>query len=417
MTSERPVAPSARRSVAAPGRVAEAHRQTRPTLLLAGGFLIAAAVVAPVRSGTGRWLPLHLALAGGLVVAISGATLFLAVTWGAAPPPRRSVVALQRWLIAAGAVLVVAGRQADRTALLAIGGACTGAGLVVLIVMLVQISRRAVQARVRPAVTAYIVGAATGVAGVALGAVLGSRDGGEWYGRLRQVHETLNLLGLAGFVVAGTLPFFVATEAKVKMSRRATTAAQSGVQMLMAAGLAAAVLGLLGRWRWLGCAGFAAYGLALLSLVALLPRLRGKQLRWAGPRLVQSGAAMAWWIGSVAAAALRAGRGLPPLTGGVVPALVVGGYIQLIVGSLSYLGPVLVGGGHEQLAASFRLTRSWASLAAANAAAVAACVGSLPVLYGAAIGVWAVDGAVRALLLVRARQRVLATGRAAVSAG
>lgn len=403
------------RPVAAAGRVAEVHRQTRPTLLLAAGFLLAAAVATAARPSTGRWLPLHLALAGALVLAVSAATQFLAVTWGAAPPPPRSAVAWQRWLIGAGAVSVVAGREADRRPLVVVGGTCTVLGLVLLMVLLVRIARGAVQPRVRPAVTAYLTGAAVGVAGVVIGAVLGGGAGGHIYGRLRHVHETLNLLGLAGFVVAGTLPFFVATEAKMKMSRRATAATQAGIQTVMGLGLSTAVVGLLGRWRWLSCTGLALYAMAMVCLVGLLPRLRGKQLRWAGPRLVQTGAAIAWWIGSVIVAAVRAGRGLPPLAGGVVPALVVGGYVQLIVGSLSYLGPVLVGGGHEQLAASFRLTRTWVGLVAGNAAAIAACVGGLPLVYGVAVAVWALDGAVRGGLLVAARFRVLAAGSRPVS--
>ncbi|HVT76096.1 MAG TPA: hypothetical protein VHD87_03625, partial [Acidimicrobiales bacterium] len=144
----------------------------------------------------------------------------------------------------------------------------------------------------------------------------------------------------------------------------------------------------------------------------LMPRVRGKQLRWAGPRLVQTGAAITWWVGSVVYAGVRAGRGLPPFAGGVVPALVVGGYVQLIVGSLSYFGPVLVGGGHEQLAASFRITRSWLGLVTGNVAVVAATVGGLRVVYGVALAAWAIDGTVRAVLLVVARRRLTQTPRA-----
>ncbi|HVV35140.1 MAG TPA: hypothetical protein VHC63_00950 [Acidimicrobiales bacterium] len=393
----------------APGRVADAQRQARPTLLLAGAFLVAAAAGTAVPHWTGRWLSLHLALAGALVLAISGATQFLAVTWGAAPPPVRAVSVTQRWLVTGGAVLVVAGRQGSWSWVVAVGAVSTVAGLVTLAVILCAIARRAVQPRVRPAITAYLVGIATGVVGVVLGGVLGSGGGGDLAGRLRDVHETLNLLGLAGFVVAGTLPFFVATEAKVKMSRRATHAAQWGIQSLMAAGLAVATIGLVGRWRVAAAAGFVGYAAALLCLLALMPRVRGKQLRWAGPRLVQTGAAITWWVGSVVYAGARAGRGLPPFAGGVVPALVVGGYVQLIVGSLSYFGPVLVGGGHEQLAASFRITRSWLGLVSGNVAVVAATVGGLRVVYGVALAAWALDGAVRAVLLVVARRRLTQT--------
>jgi nitrite reductase (NO-forming) len=55
--------------------------------------------------------------------------------------------------------------------------------------------------------------------------------------RVRAAHLTLNLLGLVGLVIAGTLPFFTATQARVKMSARATGRAQG----LVLAGLVGAL--------------------------------------------------------------------------------------------------------------------------------------------------------------------------------
>lgn len=101
-----------------PGRVAEAQAQTRPTLVLVAVYLLAAAVAGAVPQRTGRWLPLHLALAGALVLAVSGATQFLAVTWGAGPAPRRGPVAVQRWLAVAEAALVAVGTRRGRHATL-----------------------------------------------------------------------------------------------------------------------------------------------------------------------------------------------------------------------------------------------------------------------------------------------------------
>lgn len=405
------------RPQAAPGRVAEVQRQTRPTLALSALFLAVAPIAAVLHHDTGRWLPLHLALAGGLVLAVSGATQFLSVTWGAAPAPAAWAVAAQRWLVAGGAVLVAVGREWSVEWITGTGGAAVGAGLVVLVVLLAGIARAAVQRRVVPAVVAYITGAVLGVAGVGLGATLGSGGGGHLYARLRDVHETLNLLGLAGFVVAGTLPFFVATQAKTKMSRRATLSAQLGVQAAMALGLLVTIVGLLGRWHIAVAVGLAGYGAALAFLVTLLPRLGPKQYRWAGPRLVQAAASLAWWIGAVVLAAVHAADGHPPYSGSVVPALVIGGYAQLLVAALSYFGPVLVGGGHERLAASFGLTRSWVGLAAGNIAAAAACAALARPVYGFALAVWTVDGSVRGGLLVAARLRSNADGPSQDKAG
>jgi nitrite reductase (NO-forming) len=390
-----------------PGRVAAVQAQARPTLVVVAAFLLAAPIAAAVPHDTGRWLPLHLVLAGALVLAVSGASQFLAVTWGAAPAPPGRWVAAQRWLVAAGAVAVAAGRESGTDGLTGLGAAATAGGLVVLAVLLVRIGRGAVQPRVRPAIVAYVVAAVAGVAGVALGGALGLGHGGGSYGRWRDAHQALNLLGLAGFTVAGTLPFFVATQAKVRTSRHATTGVQLAALVAMALGLAAALAGMLDDRSRVAAAGLALYGASLVVVVSLLPRLGAKQFRWAGPRLVQGLASLGWWVGSVALAAVHAARGTPPFGGAVVPALVVGGYAQLLVGSLSYLGPVLVGGGHERLAASFRLTRSWVGLVAANVAAAAACGLGPAWLYGLALGAWSVDGAVRAAALLRARSLVV----------
>ena len=45
-------------------------------------------------------------------------------------------------------------------------------------------------------------------------------------------------------------------------------------------------------------------------------------------------------------------------------ALVLGGYVQILVASLAYLAPVLRGGGHVRLSAGFATTRSWLALTA-----------------------------------------------------
>jgi nitrite reductase (NO-forming) len=395
----------------AAGRVAEVQHQARPTFVCAAAFLVAAALAGALPHDTGRWLPLHLALAGGLVVAVSGATQFLAVTWGAAPAPRRGIASAQRWFVVAGALLVALGRERALDWLTAAGGVAVAGGLIILGVVLAGIARGAVQQRIRPAVVAYLIGVGLGVVGVALGALLGAGGGGGWYLRLRDVHETLNLLGLAGFVVAGTLPFFVATKAKMKVSPRAGLRAQIGVQAVMVFGLALTVVGLLGHSGAATAIGLAAYGASLVYLVTLLPRLGRKQLRWAGPRLVQAGAAIAWWIGAIALAARNASAGSPPFSGAALPALVLGGYVQLLVAALSYLGPVLVGGGAERLAASFRLTRSWAGLVAGNVVTIAACAMWAGPVYVVALVVWVVDASTRAALLFFARASVIDAAR------
>lgn len=96
------------------------------------------------------------------------------------------------------------------------------------------------------------------------------------------------------------------------------------------------------------------------------------------------------------ATAVEASRGDGAvLDGRWLVVLVVGGYAQILWGSLAYLLPMLRGGGHERLGEGFATTRSWPALGAANVAALAAALGALEVA-AVAVAVWVLDSGVRA---------------------
>jgi hypothetical protein len=206
-----------------------------------------------------------------------------------------------------------------------------------------------------------------------------------------------------GLVIVGTLPFFTATQARVKMSARASGRAQTLALAWLVGALGATTIGFLAALPVVTVLGLSAYAAGVLGLVALLPRVGAKQLRWAGPRLVQLGAGAAWWVGATIAVAWQAGHASPAFTPAVLGVLVVGGYAQILAAAVAYLAPVLGAGGHQQLTAGFRTTRSWLALGAGNVAAIA-FVFSLPRVAGAAIFVWVLDTAVRVALLLRTRR-------------
>jgi nitrite reductase (NO-forming) len=225
-------------------------------------------------------------------------------------------------------------------------------------------------------------------------------EGGAAYARVRAAHVTLNLLGLVGLVIVGTLPFFAATQLRVKISARAHAGAQAGLLVWQVSAVTAATVGLLAPFPTLAAVGFGAYAIGLIRLGTLLPGLRMKQLHWAGPRVLQLGAGLGWWIVVTAFAAWEGAHGRAGFTPTSLGVLVVGGFAQIFAGSLAYLGPVLRGGGHERLAAGFRVSRSWIGLVGANVAAVAVALHAQR-LAVAAIALWVLDAAVRAGLLRR----------------
>ncbi|QGG93679.1 hypothetical protein [Actinomarinicola tropica] len=380
-------------------RVAVVHRQTRPTLLAAAAFLVAAPVAAVVPHSTGVWLPLHLLLVGALLSAISGATQMLAVTWSTSPAPSDRAVALQRAAVVAGTLLLVSGREAGSDLVAAVGGTLVGGGVLLLAGLLVGIRRTATTDRYGPAIDGYLVALAFGVVGIAVGVHLATGGAST---DLRAAHLVVNLLGLVGGVILATLPFFAATQVRAKMSPRATAGrirAWVATSAILVAGAASALAIDL---RDLAAVLLVAEGIVVVSVLALLPRVGARQLSWSGPRLVQLIAGVVWW--ALGAAAL----GLVMRSGGddapVLRALAIGGFAQILVASLAYLGPVLRGGGHEQLSDGFATTRSWIGVGAANVAAAAALL-ELELVLALGLVAWALDGAVRGVRLLSGWRR------------
>ena len=377
--------------------MAAVHAQTRLGLLVALAFAAAAAMAGVAGVGGGWWVPLHLFAVGGLLSAISATTQMLAVTWSAAPAPRPSLAATQRWALAAGAVALVVGRQQGWTSILAAGGLTVVAAMLGLAAILIGVRQRAVTARFAPAIEAYVVAAVAGAAGMSIGVVLGTGHAGVRASELRDVHLTLNVFGLIGLVIAGTLPFFVATQVRAKMSPRATPTAVRGAIATLAGATAVAAVGHLVDQQGVAAGGLIAYAVGLVAVAALLPAYTRDRLRWAGPRAVQLAAGLGWWVAMTVALAVATVRATDDRL--LLQALVIGGFAQILVASLAYLGPVLRGGGHRRLTAGFAITRSWVSLAAGNAAAVVALTGHRRAL-AAVLVLWLADIAVRAVRLL-----------------
>lgn len=390
--------PSANRPSGAVGRVAAAQREARRSLVLAASFAVAAVVTAAVPHDTGSWLPMHLLLAGAMTMAVSGVAPLLAVGWSAGPPPPVPLALAQRSLLASGVAALALGRELDwPPAVMGAAGTAVISSLVLLGAALAFVGRDRVEHRFDAAYRSYFAALAASFVATGLGltGVLGNAVPG-W----RDAHVALNLLGFLGLVIAGTLPFFVATQARAARPPRSSVAAQDVATAVLCIGVVLVTGGALSAGRLIGAAGFVLYAAGICLVIRQL-RLPGwEKARWAGPRLVQTYVALCWWIGSVFAAAVRSLDGEPPLRGDVLIALGVGGYAQLLVASLAYLGPVLRGGGHERLAAGFATTRSWLGLAAVNLGVVLLLAGWTVPAAGA-IGAWALDACWRGLRLVR----------------
>jgi len=371
-----------------------AQAQARRSLAVSGAFVLAAVATAVIDTGQGRWLPIHLFLAGALVGAIGGATTLFTVTWSAAPAPSSRLMWVQRGFAATGAVGVVAARSLDWPDAVLLGAALIFVtARVVLAVVLVVTVRRGVKRRFDVAVGWYLAALVAGITAAVLGgrfATVGGVVG------LRDAHVVLNLLGLVGLIIGGTLPTFIATVGRTKMSSRSTDAVLRTLLVVKVVAVGASAFGLWAGREDVAAAGLALYAAGVVVLATRLPAPSKRSIEWAGPRLLALWCGMAWWAVAVASAAIAVDRHDAPFAHRWTSIIVVVAYGQILWGSLAYLLPVLRGGGHERLGRGFAALRSWVGLFAVNVAGVAWWL-DVSAVASVAVAVWLADAAVRAV--------------------
>lgn len=373
-------------------RVPVSHAQTRITIRIAL-FMIVVAV------GCGllveqRWLALHIFLSGAVVLAISGVSVMLTVTWSAAPAPANMLMTAQRSTITAGALGVGFGRYFQWGDVFV--GAAAGMyliGLLLLAWTLLDVAQSGTKRRFDPAIGSYFAAISAGIVGVLIGAWMAVDHVNTG---LRSAHTTVNLLGLIGLVVGGTMPFFAATVGRSKMAPHATKRRLFVSLGWLVAALVIAMTGLIAEQHIVAGVGFIVYAIGVGAILHVLPRPTKRQLQWAGPRVIALWLGGLWWAVAVGVTATQAFNNEPVFLNQWVAVLAIAGYGQILWGSLAYLLPMLRGGGHERLATGFATTRSWIGLIAVNLAGVSLSV-ELPRLVSVLLlAVWIGDSVWRA---------------------
>ncbi|HSL26079.1 MAG TPA: hypothetical protein VLA54_07320 [Acidimicrobiia bacterium] len=323
-------------------RVVESHGLARSAFSLAATFAVLAmgwAVVTAVRGGS-WWGPIHAFLAGTVLLAISGATQLFTITWAAAPAPARGLPATQRWLAALGTACALIGVGVRAGRLIWLGAGLIVVSLGLLAASLLGAVRRSLLRRFDLSARFYLLATASGMVGVSIGAILGVGVFPEAAPSLRLVHVHLNLVGLIGITIIGTLPTLLATFAHHR--------AVSGLEAKVAWWLCLGAVTLFGAGlvapAWVVGAGAITTSVAALSLLSGIVWRLGRKGWRAGLPYWQVVAGVAWLIAwtAVVGSRLVAGQGLTPFTGGTAAA-VTAGVGQVLLGSLAYLVPVLAG--------------------------------------------------------------------------
>ncbi|WP_315095049.1 multicopper oxidase domain-containing protein [uncultured Cellulomonas sp.] len=295
------------------------------------------------------WLLVHLLLLGAVSTAILiWSQHFSDTLLHRRAPGHRLSLGLRLTAHTVGAVLVMTGVVTDRFALVLAGGVLVGANAVAHAVVVVGQSRGALPARFGPLVRYYAASALTLAAGVTLGVLMARLDGGgEDYERLFVGHLGLNLFGWVGLAVIGTIALLWPTVLHTRIDG-ATVAAGRTLSVLVA-GLGLLALGCLVDQRTVVGLGVLVYLVALGRVLreAVGHLRRAPAVTFAAWSL---GAALIWFalctLGFGVQVALAPSWTLAAARVEVlVPYVAVGFAAQVLVGALSYLVPVVLGGG------------------------------------------------------------------------
>lgn len=360
MTAPRPTAP--RPSTARPtsiglrptsppptgSRTAWHLRANTPT----GVWLLATFVVALGHRFVpeGGWLLVHMLLLG----AVTNAILVWSAHFADALLHRPVTVASRRWQVArmallnASIVVVIAGVLTATWPVTAVGATGVGGAVAAHGAALGRQSRRALPSRFTSTITYYVAACALLPFGAALGALLSAGLDERWHNRVVFAHVTLNLLGFVGLTVAGTLMTLWPTILRTKIVDGAEVAARHGLVVLLVS-LAALVAGSLTGQRLVAGAAVLGYAAGLARIcVPLVQAARTKAPASYAAWSVAAG--VSWLFGSLLTVVTIAAIGptwsdAAARVGLVTSALVAGFAAQVLVGALSYLIPVVLGGG------------------------------------------------------------------------
>jgi nitrite reductase (NO-forming) len=328
---------------------------------LVGAWLVATvvAVLAHRALPAAGWLLVHLLLLGAVSTAIHVWSQHFADTLLRRPAPggrRAHTARLAAHTL--GALLVVTGLVGARWPLVVAGGTLVAGAALALAATVVVQHRRAFAARFGGLVRYYVAAGAVLPVGATLG-VLMARAGvpDDVHARLYVAHVALNLLGWVGLTVLGTLLVLWPTVLHVRITPGGESAGPRALPVLLG-GLATLGAACAVGWRpgvLLGC-------LVVVAGTSVIARELVREA-WDAPPVTYAGwtlaAALAWFAGCTLALGLLVATApswevVPERLAVLVAPFAVGFAAQVLIGSLSHLLPVVLGGGpavHRRTAA------------------------------------------------------------------
>lgn len=297
-----------------------------------------------------RWLMIHLLVLGAVSHSILVWSKHFAEALLHTPSTEadRNGQSRRLMLLNAGTLIVIIGMVVDVWALVVIGAIAVATAVIWHGLTLWMQSRTALASRFASTLHYYLSAAVMLPIGVTLGTILAFGVGAEWHARLVAAHALINLLGWIGLTVIGTLVTLWPTMLRTKIVPGAEVAARRALPIFVGA-LAIALAGALLSQPWAAGIGLLGYlcGTALIARPFVVAALAKPPREYP---TFSVAAAMVWlaicliattWVFFASATWAEATQGFTWL----VPALAAGFAAQVLFGALSYLLPVVLGGG------------------------------------------------------------------------
>jgi nitrite reductase (NO-forming) len=310
-------------------------------------LLLASTLVHPFLPQS-RWLMVHLLLLGAVTNAIVVWSTHFAHALLRTPAGSRRGEVVRLVVLNLGVAAVVVGMLADVWLVVLAGSIVVGSAVAAHGISLALKARRALPARFATSVHHYIAACCALPVGAAIGTVMARHPGESMHGRLLVAHQSANILGWMGLTVIGTLLTLWPTILRTKMAAGAERASRQALPVLGTALFLVAGSALLGLLTAAGIGVLAYLGATLWALRPALAaaRARPPQSFAAWSVLAAIGwlvVSLVWLTGLLVTSAdwVAAGERTHLVT---VP-LAVGFAAQVLLGAMTYLVPVVLGGG------------------------------------------------------------------------
>ncbi|MDF2092517.1 multicopper oxidase domain-containing protein [Knoellia sp. 3-2P3] len=295
-----------------------------------------------------RWLLVHLLLLGAVTNAILvwSAHFARALLRTASGSRRGEVVRLAA--LNAGVASVVAGILTATRAMTLVGAVAVGVAVAAHGVAIALQARAALPSRFGASVRYYVAASACLPVGAALGTVLSGHPAEALHGRLVLAHVAANVLGWVGLTVLGTLLTLWPTILRTRISPGAERCSRQALPLLVAALVLVVCSALAGALTLTAVAVAAYLAAALWSLRPVFEAARARPPRSYAAWSVL--AAVAWltvalaWL-AVSLLRARDWSAVDEAVSQVAVPLAAGFAVQVLLGALSHLLPVVRGGG------------------------------------------------------------------------